>query len=171
MGRSLLPVSPGVIGTRAVLNLGTQACLPQACTGTVFAKCNPDMQAEAERRHLRLTLPARNSVVRGDEMFYFSKLKEQPLSHSLPIPWTHTVPNPPRQSLREGVSNKTKFHGRGNQGDLPERKGWKIQRVEKGNRHRTNTSDFIGPRELKCEFLPGLAVPVLCSGLPWGCLS
>lgn len=92
MGRNLLPVSPGVIRTRAVLNLGAQTCPPQACTGVVFAKRNPNVQAEAERRYLRLILPARNRVVRGDEMLYFSNRKEQQPSHRLPIPSMHRVP-------------------------------------------------------------------------------
>ena len=48
MGRNLLLVSPGVVRTRAVLNLGAQACPPQVCTGAVFAKRDPDAQAEAE---------------------------------------------------------------------------------------------------------------------------
>lgn len=48
MGRKLLPVSPGIIRTGAVLNLGAQACPPQVCTGAVFAKHTPDLQAEAE---------------------------------------------------------------------------------------------------------------------------
>lgn len=72
MGRNLLSVSPGIIRTRAVLNLGAQTCPPQARTGVMFAKRNPNVQAKAERRHPRLTLPARNRVVRGDEMLYFS---------------------------------------------------------------------------------------------------
>lgn len=65
-------MSPGIIRIRAVLNLGAQTCPSQACTGVVLAKRNPNVQAEAERRHPGLTLPARNRVVRGDEMLYFS---------------------------------------------------------------------------------------------------
>lgn len=60
-GRNLLPVSPGTIVTRAALILDAQTCPPQACTGTVFAKCNPNVHAEAERKRLRLMLPARKS--------------------------------------------------------------------------------------------------------------
>lgn len=85
-------MSPGILGTGAALNLGAPTCLPQACTRIVFAKCNPNVQAEAERRHPRLTLPARNRVVRSDEMFYFAKVKEQQLSHRLCIPSTHRAP-------------------------------------------------------------------------------
>lgn len=93
MGRNLLLVSPGVIRTRAVLNLGAQACPPQVCTGAVFAKHNPDVQAEAESSIWGFCrLP-------GMEWCEVMKcLKEQQLSHSLPTP-THTItlsltPNP-----------------------------------------------------------------------------
>lgn len=93
MGRNLLLVSPGVIRTRAVLNLGAQACLPQVCTGAMFAKCDPDVQAEAESSIWgSCRLP-------GTEWCEVMKcLKEQQLSHSLPTP-THTcthslTPNP-----------------------------------------------------------------------------
>ena len=44
----LIDVGAGVVRTRAVLNLGAQACPPQVCTGAVFAKRDPDAQAEAE---------------------------------------------------------------------------------------------------------------------------
>lgn len=86
MGRNLLPMSPGIIRTRAVLNLGAQTCPPQACTGVVFAKRNPNVQAKAEGRHLRLTRPARNRVVRGDEIRSFSNGRSNTFLVDSPCP-------------------------------------------------------------------------------------
>lgn len=108
-GQGRLPMSPGVIRTRAVQeSLGVQACLPQARTGARFAICNLDTQAEAEEAAWP-TPPARTEPCHVTKSFTFQNRRGADFSRSFhtghtrrPLPATQ-MPASPRQGLREGV--------------------------------------------------------------------